>query len=226
MVISPPCRAIQDLSGSFKKWLDEEAPPFTIDKQNRLHLTKLDRILEPESAGDLRSLLKDRMPQRSLSEILVETDELVGYSEYFTRLSSGQSLRQDTRSSGQALYALLLSAACNIPLSKIAASPGLSISLLDSVREDTIRSQTLQTATAALVDFHSRLPLAQIWGGGETSSSDGQGFVAAGHPLGAVYHPRRFGKSEGLSFTRTYRITMPHSTRKLFQPLPGRPPMS
>lgn len=228
--VNPPCRAIQDLSSSFKKWFDEEeASPFTIDKQNQLHPTKLDRISEPESAGDLRSLLEDKMPSRSLSEILVETDELVGYSEYFTRLSSGQSLRQDARPSGQALYALLLSAACNIPLSKIATSPGLSISLLESVREDTIRPQTLQAATAALVDFHSRLPLAQIWGGGETSSSDGQGFVAAGHPLGALYHPRRFGKKRGFiiythisdNYAPFYTQVIPASAREATYVLDG-----
>ena len=114
------------------------------------------------------------------------------YSQYFTRLSTGQSIREDEKEAGQTLYALLLASACNIPLSKIAASPGLSLDLLETIREDVMRPQTIQAAIAALVEYHSRLPLAQVWGGGATSSSDGQGFATAGRPLGAFYNKRRF----------------------------------
>jgi len=74
----------------------------------------------------------------------------------------------------------------------MAENPGLDVALLDTLREDIIRPQTIQSAIASLVEFYSKLPLAQIWGEGGTSSSDGQGFVAAGHPLGAVYHRQRF----------------------------------
>jgi hypothetical protein len=154
--------AIKDLSGQFKQWLDEEVPPATIDKKNRLHLTKLDKQIVPESAEELKRILRKRMPRASLSDIFAEVDELTGYSAFFTRLSSGLSIQQDEKSASQSFYALLLAAACNIPLVQIAVRPGLDVSILETLREDIIRPQTLQSAMAALVDFYSRLPLTQL----------------------------------------------------------------
>ncbi len=77
----------------------------------------------------------------------------------------------------------------SLPPEKLRA---INVALLENLREDILRPQTIQPAIASLVEFYSRLPLAQIWGEGGTSSSDGQGFAAAGHPLGAVYHRQRF----------------------------------
>jgi hypothetical protein len=130
---------------------------------------------EPDSVKKLRRLIQNRLPKPSISEILVDTDKLVGYSQYFTRLSSGKYIQHDEKSHGQSLYAMLLATACNIPLSKMAASPGMTLSVLETIRDETLRPQTIQAATAALVNYYSRLPLSQIWGTGETSSSDGQG---------------------------------------------------
>ncbi len=192
-VVTALFRAIQNLSDRSGRWFDETGATARVDTQNRLHLAKLEKEEAPEPVQELRRLIQERMPARSLAEIIVETDGLTGFSSYLTRLSSGRSIQNDERSAGLALYAVLLAGACNIPLSKMAASPGLSLSTLHSIREETLRPQTLQAATAALVDFYARLPLARIWGPGTSSSSDGQGFAAAGHPLGAVYNKKRFG---------------------------------
>ncbi len=192
-VVTALFRAIQSLSGKSGQWFDETGATARIDRQNRLHLTKLEKEEAPEPVRELRRLIQERMPARSLAEIIVETDGLTGFSSYLTRLSSGRPIQHDERAAGLALYAVLLAGACNIPLTKMAASPGISLGMLYSVREETLRQQTLQAATAALVDFYTRLPLARIWGPGTTSSSDGQGFAAAGHPLGAVYNKKRFG---------------------------------
>ena len=201
--VAPIGMSIQALCGQFKDWLKEEVPPATLDNKNRIHLTKLDSVPEPASVGQLRRLFQNRIQSTSLSEILVETDRLASYSQFFTRLSSGQFIQQDEKSHGQSLYAVLLAAACNIPLSKMANSPGISLSSLETIQDETIRPQTLQSATAALVNFYSRLPLAQIWGSGETSSSDGQGFPAAGQPLGSSFNPHRFRKRGFKIYTHT-----------------------
>ena len=211
--IAPVGLAIQALSGQFKQWIKEEHPSAVLDNSNNIHLTKLDSVAEPDSAKTLRRIIQDRMPNTSLSEILVETDKLASYSQNFTRLSSGQFIQQDEKSHGQALYAVLLASACNIPLSKIAISPGISLSVLETIREETLRPQTLRAATAALVNFYSRLPLSQIWGSGETSSSDGQGFSAAGQPLGSAYNPHRFRKRGFMIYTHLADNYAPYYTQ-------------
>lgn len=183
--------SITGLCGKFKHYLDLESPPAQIDKKNRLHLTKLDKQDVRESVKNLKKLLHQRMPKVSLPDILSHVDKFVGYSAHFTRLSSGDSIQREGPAS-LSFYALILASVCNIPLPKMAENPGLNVALLETLREDIIRPQTIQAAIASLVEFYSRLPLAQIWGEGGTSSSDGQGFAAASHPLGAVYHRQRF----------------------------------
>jgi len=189
-VIIPLFRTIQELSGQYRRWLAEQTA--TIDENHRIHLKKLDKIEEPESATKLRPLLYKKMPSRSLPEIFVEADRLTGFSSYLTRLSSGQPIQKGEKTRGRALYAVLQALTCDIPLSKMAICSGIPLEILRSIHEDIIRPQTLKAGMITLVDFYSRLPLAQVWGSGKTSSSDGQGFPAEGHPLGASFNKKRF----------------------------------
>ncbi len=48
-----------------------------------------------------------------------------------------------------------------------------------------------------LVDFHTPLPLAQAWGGGEMASADGMRFVIPVSTINAAYNPRYFGRQRG-----------------------------
>lgn len=63
-----------------------------------------------------------------------------------------------------------------------------------------LREETLKTAYSELTDFHSRLPLSQIWGGGTLSSSDGQRFPVTVKTRNAVSIPRYFGYGKGLTY--------------------------
>jgi len=55
--------------------------------------------------------------------------------------------------------------------------PGVSYEQLEETQANYLRPEALQRATARLVNFHLRQPLAQAWGQGLTSSSDAQGFA-------------------------------------------------
>lgn len=189
-VVSSISESIQMLAGKYKQWTENETA--TIDKDNRIHLKKLDRMDEPESVIKLRPLLYGRLPSHSLPEMLVEADKLTGFSSYLTRLSSGKPFQKGDKKHGEALYAVLIAAACGTSLSKMEASSGISVELLRTVRDEAMRPQTIQAAMISLVNFYSRLPLALIHGSGDSSSSDGQGFPAEGRPLGALYNRKRF----------------------------------
>ena len=63
-----------------------------------------------------------------------------------------------------------------------------------------LREETLKAAVAALVNFQYRQPLAQHWGGGTLSSSDGQRFPVRGKVRNASALPRYFGYGQGITF--------------------------
>jgi hypothetical protein len=193
--ITPLFRSIQNLSGQYMQWIEKNSA--SIDEKNRLHFTKLDKVIEPDSVKELRHIIQNSMPPSTLPEILVEVDRMTGFSSYFSRLSTGQPIKPEQKMETLALYTNLLASACNIPIYKITTKPEVSIDLLENIHEDVIRPQTMHAAMVALVDFYSRLPLARIWNPGDTSSSDGQGFIAYGRPLGAVYNRKRLGRKSG-----------------------------
>jgi TnpA family transposase len=63
-----------------------------------------------------------------------------------------------------------------------------------------LREETLQQAIDAIVNFHHPLPLAQCWGGGTMSSSDGQRFPVAVKNAQAAALPKYFGYGKGVTF--------------------------
>jgi len=63
-----------------------------------------------------------------------------------------------------------------------------------------LREETLKAAVTALVNFQYHQPLAQHWGGGTLSSSDGQRFPVRGKVRNARALPRYFGYGEGITF--------------------------
>jgi len=65
------------------------------------------------------------------------------------------------------------------------------------VGHNYLRSATHAAANTRLVDFHTPLPLAQIWGGGGMASADGMRFVIPVATINAAYNPRYFGRQRG-----------------------------
>ena len=77
---------------------------------------------------------------------------------------------------------------------------GASLPQLAWAHDWHIRDETYAAALARLVDAQSALPLAQIWGEGKTSSSDGQYFRAGGHGEAIADVNARHGDEPGVSF--------------------------
>ena len=76
------------------------------------------------------------------------------------------------------LYAVILAQATNLGLTGMARASEFSYQQLEWAWEQLCREDTLTAASARLVDYHHGLPLAQEWGAGRLSSSDGQRFAA------------------------------------------------
>ena len=143
----------------------------------------------PDSVNSLEKVIASRLPLLDLPDLLIEVDQWTGFSRDLRHLSG-----HEPRRSGflPALYAALLSQGCNFGFARMAQMADIATDRLAWCTTWHLREDTLQDATTTLVNFHHGLPLAQHWGGGTLSSSDGQRIPVAGKIRNATALPRYF----------------------------------
>src|SRR5712691_9417618 len=151
----------------------------------------------PESVQALDDQIHRRIPDVDLTDLLLEVDQWTGFSQYLTHAGGGQP-RTDDLLLHQ--HAAIVGQGTNMGLLEMAYSAGLVYDRLAWASTWYLREETLKAAVATLVNFQYRQPLAQHWGGGTLSSSDGQRFPVQGKVRNARALPRYFGYGEGLTF--------------------------
>jgi len=128
---------------------------------------------------------------RSLPDILIEVDQATGFSEHLIHANEATP-RATPLEHQRNLYAALLAQACNFGTTRMADLTGIGVTTLDWYTRWYLREETLREANNAIVNTHYRLPLAQIWGGGTLSSSDGLRLPMEGKSLTARKLSRYF----------------------------------
>lgn len=152
---------------------------------------------EPPGTEKLRDAVEARLPRLDITSLLIEVDARVGFSRRFTHPSGNQPKAENHM---QHLYASILAQGCNMSLSDMAQSSGLSYDRLRWTTRWYVREEALGAAVDDLVDFQNDQPLAARWGGGTLSSSDGQRFPVSGKVRNAKALPRYFGYGRGITF--------------------------
>jgi hypothetical protein len=130
---------------------------------------------ETADEGRLRKLIEPRLPEVDLPELLIEVDGWSGFTDHLVPLSGNRRRSADMPC---LLYAVILAQATNLGLTGMARASQFSYQQLEWAWEQLCREDTLTAASACLVDYHHGLPLAQEWGAGRLSSSDGQRFAS------------------------------------------------
>jgi hypothetical protein len=151
----------------------------------------------PESVQALDAQLSRRIPHVDLTDLLLEVDQWIGFSRDLTHAGGGQPRTDDLL---LYLHAAVVAQGTNMGLTEMAHSANLTYDRLAWTSTWYLREDTLQAAVAALVNFQYRQPLAQHWGGGTLSSSDGQRFPVRGKVRNARALPRYFGYGQGITF--------------------------
>jgi len=151
----------------------------------------------PESVKALAEEIGRRLPQVDLTDLLLEVDQWTGFSHHLTHAGGGQPRTDDLLLH---LHAAIVAQGTNMGLIELAHHANLTYDRLAWVSTWYLREDTLKAAVAALVNFQYRQPLAQQWGGGTLSSSDGQRFPVQGKVRNARALPRYFGYGQGLTF--------------------------
>jgi TnpA family transposase len=151
----------------------------------------------PESVSQLQLRLGRLLPQVDLTDLLVEVDLATQFSDCFTH-AGGETER--TPETTLYLYAAILAQACNLGVQAMAQAADLSYDRLLWHTHWFLREETLCSAIDTIVNYHYQLPLAQLWGGGILSSSDGQRFPVAVKNQQATALPKYFGYGKGVTF--------------------------
>jgi len=150
----------------------------------------------PPEAKRLKAQLYGLLPQVKITDLLLEVDGWCHFTRHFTHLKSG-----DPAGDRALLLTAVLADAFNLGLEKMAAAcPGTSLAKLAWLVAWHIRDEGYSRALAELVDAQHRLPLADLWGEGTTSSSDGQRFRTGGHGGGAGHRNAKYGSEPGVLF--------------------------
>jgi TnpA family transposase len=174
------------------------------DPDGDLREEKGELVLSPIEAQERSTPLQQlahaisvRLPQLDITDLLIEVDSWTGFSDALEHLN-GSSHRDNHLLLH--LYGCLLAQACNLELKQLAKSGELSYAHLSWCNTWYIRDETLRAANTALVNYHYRQPLSQLWGGGMLSSSDGQRFPVKGSLRQGRAVPRYFGYGKGITF--------------------------
>jgi Tn3 transposase DDE domain len=170
-----------------------------VNGKDDLVVTPLDKLDEPDSLAKLREAVNARLPRVDLPEVLLEIAARTDFTAKFTHVSERESRMHDLPTS---LCANLIAEACNIGLEPLTRNdvPALRRARLSWVSQNFIRNETLVDANACLVAEQNKIPLVQLWGGGEVASADGLRFVVPVRTLHAGPNPKYFGFERGVTY--------------------------
>jgi len=172
-----------------------DALPDAIITESGLKITPLANSV-PEAADALMQKAYSLLPHLKITELLIEVDKWTGFTERFTHIKSGDTVKDKTL-----LLAAILADAINLGLTKMAEScPGTTYAKLSWLQAWHIRDETYSAALAELVNAQFRHPFAGNWGDGTTSSSDGQRFKAGGYAEAAGNVNPKYGSEPGILF--------------------------
>jgi TnpA family transposase len=194
----------------------------------RISLRRQNKVPVGRRLKQLQAQVYDLMPELDLPDLLLEIQALTGFVDEFTHISEKQARADDLTLS---ICAVLLAEACNVGIDDVVHSdvPALRRNRLLWVQQNYIRDETLTRANARLVAAQTEIPLAEIWGGGDVASADGQRFRVPIQTLYAAPSWKYFGEGRGVTyfsftsdqFTSFYGVVIPGAVREAMYILDG-----
>lgn len=171
-----------------------ECDNFAEIQDGKLKLKHYDKVALPPSVTTLQKVIDSRLPSIRVEQLLMEVDQLTGFSRHFTPVQGHQSRPPHFY---KTLMAALISQATNLGVVSMSASvKDTTVDMLRRVLNDFVREETLTAASAEVVNRHHELPLSAVHGTGTLSSSDAQRFGIRASSLLASYYPRYYGYYE------------------------------
>jgi len=166
---------------------------------DRLRLSRLDKIDEPESLKILKDKVDSLLPVIDFPELLLEVNRMTAFTDDCTHISDMGSRVSNIDVS---LCAVFMADSCNIGLEPIINEdiPHLTRNRLSWVQQNCIRAETISKSNARIVDYHTKQPLALKMGKGHIASADGLRFTCAVRTINSGPNRKYFGAKRGLTY--------------------------
>ncbi len=175
---------------------------------------KIDRLPPsvPDNADQLVLDLYAAMPEIRITDLMLEVDADIGFTDAFTNFRTGAVCKDKL-----GLMNVLLAEGLNLGLRKMAeASNSHGYWQLQRISQWHIVSDAINRALAAVIDAQADLPMAHIWGLGETASSDGQFFPTTRQGEAMNLINAKYGNDPGIkAYTHVSDQFGPFATQKI-----------
>lgn len=159
-------------------------------------ILKIDRLTAavPEEAEAVVLDLYGRLPGIRITDLLLEVNDDIGFTEAFTHLRTGVPCADRI-----GLLNVLLAEGLNLGLSKMAGATNTHDYLqLSRLSRWHVESEAMARALTMVIEGQSSLPMARFWGAGQTASSDGQFFPATRQGEAMNLINAKYGHEPGL----------------------------
>ena len=175
---------------------------------------KIDRLPPsvPEGSDQLVLDLYAAMPDIRITDLMLDVDADIGFTDAFTNFRTGAVCKDKL-----GLMNVLLAEGLNLGLRKMAeASNSHGYWQLQRISQWHIVSDAINRALAAVIDTQADLPMAHIWGLGETASSDGQFFPTTRQGEAMNLINAKYGNDPGIkAYTHVSDQFGPFATQKI-----------
>ena len=175
---------------------------------------KIDRLTAavPEEAEAVVLDLHARLPGVRITDLLLEVDGEIGFTEAFTHLRTGVPCTDRI-----GLLNVLLAEGLNLGLSKMAGATNThDYFQLSRLSRWHVESEAMSRALAMVVEGQSALPMAKFWGAGQTASSDGQFFPTTRQGEAMNLINAKYGHEPGLkAYTHVSEQFGPFATQTI-----------
>ena len=175
---------------------------------------RIDRLTAdaPDGIDDLVLDLYRRLPPVRITDLLLEVDAALGFTDAFTHLRTGIPCGDRI-----GLLNVLLAEGLNLGLRKMAEACNThDYWQLSRLARWHVESEAIDQALATLVAAQGDLPMARVWGMGATASADGQFYPAArqGEAMNTVN--ARYGNDPGIkAYTHVNDRFAPFASRTI-----------
>lgn len=167
--------------------------PNGIIQDGQLRLEKLKADV-PSGADEFILDLYRHIPSHRITDILQEVDQEIGFTDAFTNLRTGVPCKDKL-----GLLNVILADGINLGLKKMSEATNThSFWQLLRIAQWHVQDDAYNQALTMIIEAQSKLPMAQFWGDGTTSSSDGQFFPAGGTGEAMNVINSKYSKEPGL----------------------------
>ena len=173
--------ALAELEKTLAGALPDDTGALRLDEDDKLVIPKLTAEDVPAEARELKDELAGMLPFAPIASLLIELDQRTRFLDCFVHAGGRKQARSAELK--RSILAVLIAMATNLGLARMSEACGVPYDVLAWTAEWYVREETLREANTCIVNHHHSLELAEVFGGGTMSSSDGQRFPVRGKSL-------------------------------------------